>query len=483
MFKKFTEEQLNKFGKSSKAKGLATASTEDLIKELLERERTPILFPLDVFPSELYPLINALHDKLCIEKSYIGTTLLALSGAAIGNSLKGGIAAHLPTCTHGWYCLLGESSSGKTFVQKQLMTPMFKIDDDFKSEFQNQVREAENDKKQTWEIAQKALIVQNITFEAFIRDKLRHNPKGLLKWYDELTEWVDNMSQYQKGKNSPFVTYMLQSWSNASYTMDRSGNKNVHIASFQSGVSVLGGTQPGLVHTFFANGLFERGYTNRMVFALPEQGLGRMLVPNPFYVMDEQLRAPWDRAINRMFFELPYRKGQDPVKAKFEQAGVHQIYSWQLKQMEEANATEDLIVTRSVIGNYIGKINEYVARWAMILAMLERALSSDHMETTLVVREHHAESAIRIAEYYIATFREVYKLTLQARNVPADVAQFVFLVKQGEALSDISRKLKLCTKRDASRQAHSMAAKRKAIEIIANYPGLLKADEIFTKSE
>jgi hypothetical protein len=461
-----------------KVAGTSTISTNDLKAELLRREKEDLRYPLEVFPSSLKALIDYLVDDVQLEESYVGNTMLAISAGAIGNAFQGGLNPALPTCVHGWYANVGESSAGKTLTLTKLGKPIYDIEEGYREEFGNLEIAAISGEgaKQKWELDRKAILKQNSKFEAFVRDGLLKNPKGLMRWHDELLEWINNMYQYSKGDTME-EQFWLSSWSNSFYATERTGNREFFIPKFRSGCTLLGGTQPALLHKLFEKQRYEAGLINRILFAVPKNE-SKILIPNPFKKENQTVFKHWAEVINALHFGLPVYQNSEPLKATFSDSAVNLIYNWQLQKREEITQTDDLVLTRSVMGNYFGKICEYSARFSMVLMLIDMAAAGEPLKTNIHINSDVAERSIKLCEYYLLSFSRVYMLVFESNMVPQQAIEFATLLKCKYSLKDIADMLNLVRKKPATDQAKTMAAKRKFQEYLSKYPNLFNINDL-----
>jgi hypothetical protein len=463
---------LNKI--SGKPRGTAAISTEDLKAELLKREQNPLIFPLHVFPPELKPMITELCDTIELEPSYVGSLILAIAGGAMGNAYKGGLHPSRLTTTQGWYILVGESSSGKSLAIDMLTNQIRKIEDQYMKDFElEELRNetlSKDEKKEKWQMVRKGIWKQSGSFPAFIRKGIVPNPKGLFRIHDELVEWLTNMYQYSKGE-SPEAQFWLSTWTNKAYQNEILGNE-VYIPAGRTGTALFGGTQPKLLFNFFEKGRYESGMTNRFLFAIPETK-GKMLVPDPFSSTDTSIFDVWDSVVEKLHKDMPFGEGIAPYTFEFRREAVQLIYDWQLMKREEIEASDDYVLTSEVMGSYIGKINIYVARFAGILAMLEKVCKGYQIQNKTIVERHVAAKAIELCEYYLKSFARVYSIVYEQNSIPMDVIEFAQLISVGKSLTEISKIQRLVKKAKASDQAHTNAGRRKFQQIISKYPNVL----------
>ena len=160
----------------------------------LETEVQVETFPVDVFPALLAEYAKEASSVLSCPLDYVGVSMLAVSGAALGSSrkliLKGLDGKGYSEQSNLWICLIGPPGSSKTPAMNEVVRPLKLIG---KEQHNNWKPGSEQPLRQSW--------VSDVTTEVMC-PVLRDNPKGVLLHRDELSAWVSSMDQYKHGKGA-----------------------------------------------------------------------------------------------------------------------------------------------------------------------------------------------------------------------------------------------------------------------------------------
>ena len=101
---------------------------------------------------------------------------------------------------------------------------------------------------------QKRLLTNDTSIE-MLAVLCSYNPEGILICRDELTGWLRSLDRHDRANDKAFY---LEGWNgNVSYTTDRIGRGTQHIENLT--LSVLGGTQPGVLDRYIREAVFNQG--------------------------------------------------------------------------------------------------------------------------------------------------------------------------------------------------------------------------------
>lgn len=428
--------KFNQFVQKKREGGLSTASTSDLKSELSKREKSPNIFPLDVFSDKIKPFIESLHNGYDIPRSFIGLTLISAYSTAIGTSYiittNGHDGFYLPV----WGCLIGMSSSGKTLVFNQIYEPLLaiqnKMDDDWneltKGMPESQIKEQKLN----------TVVYRDAHIPTLVRYVMPDNPKGTAKFSDELIEWINGMNQLSK-KEGTDEQFWLSSWNCTSYSGIRAGKAKFVIP--RPFINIIGGIQRKKLPKLFANDRDSTGFVYRILFAKSEEE--KIAEADPEYNIPEQWRNVHSDSLNRLYNNLEVDDQTIAKKCILTPEAVKIYRFWTSHVISQINKMQDLD-EKEVHSGIFGKIKEYALRFVAILHLSDKALSLNYDHHTSWRQEEFVdkavmERAIKLAEYFYCTAVETYESVSTTIVAPKEVLYASTLMKMGKTEREIAQ--------------------------------------------
>ncbi len=430
-----------KYRKDRSSIGLDTFSNEQIRMEMLRRDLTVNRFPLEVFHSSLRPFINNLCVEYDIPKSYVGLSILSGLSSAIGTSYvitsNSTDYVHLPV----WGILVGISSGGKSLMQTIAFQPHQKIQEQLDIDWDRLVADMGDDMRQRERYH--CLVFRDAHISTLIRTILRDNPKGVVKFTDEIIEVINGMSQYNR-KDGIDEAFFLSSWSCVPYQAARSAKTIINLP--RPFVNFIGGTQYKVLPKFFANDRDQSGFAFRFLFALPEAD--RIAMPNPAFAMPEEFRKPYFDCINRLYFGLGVpRPDTVPKVCKLTSDAVQMYIDWYRAKADTLNRISDSD-DKSIMASIYGKVKEYAIRFAGILHICDKALDPNFgkdFHTNFMNQESVGaevmERAIKLADYFFLSAIDTYRIVDTRRTAPQEVLTCAALLRNGRSQADIAEVL------------------------------------------
>lgn len=420
----------------SKDKGLSTVPLEDMYDEINRREATENPFPSHVFNPKIKSYINWLCNEqgFDIPPSFVGTCLLTAYSTAIGSSYKVSTNGKDGIFLGVWACLLGISSSGKSLAIGKVFEPLVKIQQQFDSDWKYETKGLSDS-----QIANKhmpTLIYRDVIMQTLVKSIIPDNPKGVLKMADELLEWINGMNPMSK-KEGTDEQFWLSTWNCSPYTGIRSGKqKFINNRPF---VNIIGGTQYKVVHRFFAKDRDTSGFIFRLLFARPTAD--RIAEPNSLFQMPVEIEWMHNASLRALYFKLKVDDDEvEPSLIVVSQQASALYNTWvktkikQINNMEDANDKD----TRSSI---LGKIKEYIMRFAAILALVDKCLDAPESNGELnpaffpdeKIDSKQMERAIALGEYYFNEAIDIYAKVQTQLVAPKEVIVAAYLLKSGKS--------------------------------------------------
>lgn len=417
--------------------GLATFSKENIVEELSKRDRTKNPFPLEVFNDQVKPFINALAKHYDIPRSFIGLSLLSAYSTAIGTAYcvtsNRKDLVFLPV----WGALTGISSSGKSIVINKCFQKLNEIQTEFDIQWEQKTQGLSVDKINAQKID--TVIYRDAHIPTLVKSVLPDNPKGVLKYSDELIEWINGMNQLSK-KEGTDEQFWISSWNCTNYSGIRSGKQKFIVR--RPFTNVIGGMQYRVLHKLFAKDRDTTGFVFRLLFALPE--VDKIAEPDPKFEMPADFQAAHDNTIERLYKDLPIFDASDDTRKCVLLPEATTLYiHWTKAKIKAINQVEDLD-ERDIHSGIFGKVKEYAMRFAAILHLADRALDAKYHSdfyTKFKVEEYvdskTMERALQLADYFYGSAVDVYEKVQVSMTAPADVLICATMMKMGKSFREI----------------------------------------------
>jgi hypothetical protein len=347
-------------------------------------------FPIEVFPFKIQTLIAEANRTLYFPIDYIASAILAAGSIALGRKL-------IVKVKEGWteqavlyIALVGSPGDNKShpleFALKPIMKAQSEIYDEYKIAL-DQYRKLTDEEKQgqrppVW----KQYILNDFTNEALLSAHL-YNLNGIGVYKDELMGWINEMNRYRNGGDEQF---WISNFSGKPIVVNRKSGENYQID--HPFISVIGTVQPGIMDQIFTNEKSANGFTDRILFAYPEN-LSAMkwteLEIESEYIIkyDEIIGNIISLAISDDKFVQSKTIGFDESAKKIFKDFYDTI------QIERHKKTAN-----SKVLEYSAKLISYVPRLALILQVLswtaEGKRTNDQIDTDSII------GAIKLVEYY-----------------------------------------------------------------------------------
>ncbi|HEX4609140.1 MAG TPA: DUF3987 domain-containing protein [Urbifossiella sp.] len=426
----------------------------------------PAAFPVDVFPPALVTFVLEAATATATPPDFIGSAVLAVAGAAIGNStvleLKAGAWAESACLYLG---VVGNPASGKSPALDLALAPVRDRQDGDLAAYEA-AGEAHRQAAEAQEAAAAAnrglpptqraalppvppppgpprrCLIGDTTVEGMI-PVLRRNPRGVLKVADEGSGLRAEQNQYKGGRGTDRQFY-LSCWSHTAVTVDRRNLDGVPLSLRRPFLALLFGIQPDMLPELGDHRGRGDGDLDRKLFTFPDP------LPPADWSDDgvsPAAAAAWAAALERLF-AVPMPEGPGgvplPTRVRFTPAGKAVWEAWY-----NAHAAElrDPTLSVALVGPW-AKFRSHAARLALILHLLwADGGPGDGVGAESVAR------AGRLVAYFQDHTRRVYA---RLRKTPEDG-------RLHAALEWVRRRGGRCTARDvlsASLVGDSAAAKK-----------------------
>ncbi|WP_420575258.1 DUF3987 domain-containing protein [Ekhidna sp.] len=455
-FEKFRE-KLRKNGN-----GVATKSTQDLLDEISKRKKIPNIFPLEVFPEPIKPFLESLSQGYDLPRSFVGLCMLSAYSTAIGTSYivttNGKDGFYLPV----WACLAGMSSSGKTLVFSKTFKPLLNIQSEMDNDWSNQTAGMSDSQIKDQQL--KTVVYRDAHIPTLVRYVIPDNPKGVVKWSDELLEWINGMNQLTK-KEGTDEQFWISSWNCTPYSGIRAGKAKFVLP--RPFVNVIGGVQHKILPKLFAKDRDSTGFIFRLLFATAEEE--KIADADPEFEIPEQWEELHKESLNRLYKDLAVEDHSETKKCILSGDAVKVYRVWTNHMINSINKMEDLD-ERELNAGVFGKIKEYALRFAAILQLAEKSLDHNYdgyhsWRGEMNVDSSTMERALKLADYFYKSALETYERVNTTLVAPQEVIYAATLMKMGKPAREIAQFL---WKDDSG--AAKARMNRQLKKWIANYP-------------
>jgi hypothetical protein len=445
--------------------GLATEHTDVMHDEIKKREQNPNPFPLHVFHPNIKPFIELIHREYDIPRSFIGLSMLTAYSTAIGNSywIKNKKLGSMPL--NVWASIVGMSSSGKSVIMKQIFRPLFDIQQEYSEKWKEETRTVKDYEMQNMVL--RKLTFNDIQIPTLIRWVLPDNPKGMLKFSDEILEWINGMNPNNRSEGNE-EQFWLKCWDGSAHQITRSGKQEVSLEKMF--VNNFGSIQPTVLSKLFQNNRDTTGFIFRFLFALTD-GRDKIAVPSIDFDMPEELEKMHYKAINSMYRGLQLWDLEDVRYCIFTPQAITMFDNWRRNKARIINAIDD-IHDRNLQGGIYGKITAYVQRISAILHVSDKAYEGIEFMQEEIITHQTMERAIEIGEYFYQSALDTHAMAKEHEYAPADIVRLATLWGMGKSYSQIGE----IEWPDVKPESSKKKAERLVKKNLAKYPKLFRAE-------
>lgn len=384
-------------------------------------------FPIDAIPEPLNNIIKRTAKSLNTPAEFLAASALTAISTTIGNAARVEVIKGWQEPCMLFSAIVGSSSTLKTPSMKWAMKPLWILeeiheDDYAKDLMQWEIECSTLDKGDTppEKPIRKDTIIGDSTPEA-INKSLSANPKGLLKFHDELKGFVNSMNQYRKGSD---IEFWLSTWSNVNAKINRVSKDTLFVK--RPFISILGGIQPSVLSSLANNDNDSNGFLFRFLFTFVENDVKKHLSKEPYNVEDAETYSN----IVLSLASLIYDENEDLV-FNFSVEAQKLFEKWYNKNADLINEAK-----HEHIKSAYSKLEAYCIRFALIIEMIKVASTGD----VSFVSVDSLERAIQLTEYYRYTSQRVYnEITLQ--SVDEKVLICAEMIGEGKSYALIAKEL------------------------------------------
>jgi hypothetical protein len=408
----------------------------------------PEEFPLSALPLTVRQFVREGAASLRCPIDYLGLAALAALSAAIGDTRRIVIKKDWTEGAAIFGMIVGGPSSKKTPAMNLALRPVRERQMALKVEYERQkeeyeiaLRDYEKAKKDSpAEIRQPDKPVLGRTYAddttvERLADILNENRRGLLITKDELSGWLGAMNQYKQGGKGADRQFWLSVHTNQPVTVDRKSLDEPIIVG-HPWVSVIGGIQPEVLPDFGKDR--GDGLIDRFIPAYPKPQIGRWSDDE----ISDHVREEYASTLGRLYRLRHANDDEDPFPSKVPMTTEARSlfvaeYNRLHEELESPGFPQRLCPAW-------GKLEAYLARFALILAMT-RVAELGHQASIGVaenVTREDMAGAVKLLAYFKNHVRRVYTGLYgdsPSDRLAADLREF--LISEGGSWEGIASEL------------------------------------------
>jgi hypothetical protein len=398
-------------------------------------------FPLDVLPAALRVFVEQVAAATATPMDFAGATLVAVTGAAVGNS-RG-----IELIKNVWYeggrfylACVGHPGTGKSPAMRAVWRPLFALEKVREQQFKKAMRAYRKARKRLTDLQRqhpkdpeeqslrlkamseceavltnrprlKRTLTVDATMEALIPIMEKDPRGGLLLAQDELTGWVRGMDAYRGGRGRD-RQHWLSCWAGEGLVNDRkTGTHGLPAIIERPFVCVVGGLPPDMLSTLADTRGRSDGFCDRLVFAFPRAHLGSRWTDS---VVTGEARAAWQGALNKLY-QLEADADEHgilrPVILEMHADARQAWIDWWNGHADEIN---DPDLPAVLLGPW-SKLKAYAARLALVVHLLRLVCTETPDEQHIDLES--MRRGLRLVSYFKSHARVVYdKITLKPED-------------------------------------------------------------------
>ena len=415
-------------------------------------------FPIEILPNRIRRIATILHEEEGLNLDYLCASMLTVLAAAMGNQWVGIFSSTWHVVPILFMVLIGPPSCGKTPPLKIAARPFHLFDAELERDYGREKqrydmamelprddREENGFDKNPAKPVHRSVLTINTTIEGLYM-VLNQNRRGVLMPVDEIDSFIGNMSRYNRGDDE---AYWLQIFNGDAIKCTRKTSDET-LTIQHPYVSVIGGTQPGILPDLFGGKRLKNGFASRLLKVFPdiEEMPEWNMRQAPIQILDE-----WNLLVRRIL-EVPseYDENGDvcPCQVTFSLEARDVLCKWK----NELNRTAWGETDDDYLKGFYGKLETYVVRFCLILQVV-RSFCEEGCSRT-VIDGKSAQDAVKLAEYFRCMEKKSYRYIGQGTETDKDMLLYDMLpdeFKTAEAytIGNSQRKSKSTIKRFLSK--------------------------------
>lgn len=401
----------------SEINGCVSLSSEIAKKEEGISPSSSIVFPLDIFPERIRRIITSFNEHEGFNIDFLCGSALVVFATAIGNRWEANFSSTMRVSPILFLVLVGEPSSGKTPPLREMERPLQNLDMENDASYNKEKQEYDRLMQMSINVRKdyglpeypqmpkhhETLIIDSTIEKLFCT--LKDNPHGVLMFVNELNKLVANLNRYGKGSDE---AYWIEFFDGNQVKYERKSNGD-YVNILRPYVSVIGGTQPGLLAKMFGGDKEVSGFTSRFLKIFPDITHMPRWGHEP---MANNIVNEWEWLI-RGVMQQPCQYDANgeiiPNVLTFTQEATNVLFDWETHIEAEWEQSD------SYMKGVCGKLKTYVVRFCLIIHVM-RIESGEAIGEQIDTKS--AKAACQLAYYFFEMDKRVHNIV---RAMPVDM--------------------------------------------------------------
>jgi hypothetical protein len=368
-----------------------------------------LIFPIDIFPSDIQRYMLECHRTLNSSIDYMGCSMMWLLSIIIGNSIKIQVKRGWIESGILWMAIVGRPGVGKTPNINNIIFPLQKANNneiktyikrlDAYREYMDKDKKEREGEEQLRKPIKTQFIASDITLEALVElHEENKNAVGVFK--DELAGWLKDMNKYRAGSD---LEFWLSSWSNKGVALNRKTSKSSFVES--PVIPILGGIQPGILNQFYTEENKDNGFIDRILTCYPDLDVEEYNDNE----MDEGLLQWYEDFIIDMYQRV--KRHIVVYDNDNEITSIIATFSSQAQEEWKRIFNEITVMQNSPMENeymksMLPKQKSYIPRFALLINTLDTMTGQHDYDINYITRESLLK-AERLSRYFINMAKKV----------------------------------------------------------------------------
>ncbi|MFM7316637.1 MAG: DUF3987 domain-containing protein [bacterium] len=376
-----------------------------------------LTFPTNVFPSKSRIAIESLVGSMNCDPGYLGTSVLAVAGAAIGTTRCIKLKNTWVEYPSIYGMIIGQPGTLKSPSIDNVVNPVKKEQKKLRDRYivesdiynsaaimnkpgrrKNQNCNSDNPPSVTSKEPRYSHLYASDTTTEALAVILNSNPRGILICRDEIAGWFKSMNCYRKGGD---VEFYLTLYSSKPIAVDRKSQKSP-LWLGKPFACVIGSIQPEVLIELKRNEV-DNGFSDRFLYCFPDdQKFAGYVVDD----VDPAVLEDWENTIKALY-KLDFDEAQDD-DTQSKQAILDEEAKLAFRNYVDSLAKK---INDGEIPDYVRgfaeKLKGMVARIALIIHYLRWAEDANVFANELLLDFHDMQAACKLADYYLQQFNKV----------------------------------------------------------------------------
>jgi len=382
-----------------------------------------LVFPIDIFPSDIQKYLIECNSKLDSSIEYMGCSLLWLISVCIGNSIDIEVKKGWIENVSLWISIVGKAGLGKTPSISNIVFPLIKINakeikkyikESEKYEYYMNLSKKEKDEhSEVFKPIKSQFIANDITLEALV-DLHQESDNAVGVFKDELAGWLKDMNKYREGSD---LEFWLSTWSGKSVNLNRLTRRGSFVE--KPFIPVLGGIQPSIFNTFYTDENKDNGFMDRMLLCYPDLKIDYY---NENEISEDILK--WYKETIISFYDTIksiLKRDEDgeiiPLTSKFSPDAK---LEW-MRMFNEMTDIQNNEEENEYLKSMFPKQKSYIPRFACLIHVFNDFFIEGG--NSLLISKESILKAEKLSKYFVATAKKIKINSVEVGKIKSTIGQ------------------------------------------------------------